>query len=59
MYAMSQMEAIDSSMESSGYGSDALDNALKSLAKKPVLGDLKKGTTNTENEKKRSKTAFF
>ena len=57
MYAMSQMEAIDSSIESSGYGSDALDNALKSLAKKPVLGELKKGTT--ENEKKRSKTAFF
>ena len=29
MYAMSQMEAIDSSIESSGYGSDAVDNALK------------------------------
>ena len=57
MFAMSQMEAIDSSIESSGYGSDALDNALKSLAKKPVLGELKKETT--ENEKKRSKTALF
>ena len=57
MFAMSQMEAIDSSIESSGYGSDSLDNALKSLAKKPVLGELKKETT--ENEKKRSKTALF